>query len=222
MTLPALPCAAAGALAFAKKRIVLQPEPPALAQLLLVRFAIAAPGGTHLLPVFGILRKPFLVPRAVREHRSARWCKVSQLLSCPGRASAKRERRSGTQGRHDGSLQRCGALQFLRWVNASRVYPCASKLPISGKPEIGVSLRSRKRARCTRPGHETVDASRQQTVTPRPAAHTRCAGETRSAPPGGRASSRDSGTNPPRAKSSRARAAAATPGAPGRSRRGRA
>jgi hypothetical protein len=28
-------------------------------------------------------------------------------------------------------------------------------LPISGKPEIGVSFRSRKGARCTRPGHET-------------------------------------------------------------------
>jgi hypothetical protein len=28
-------------------------------------------------------------------------------------------------------------------------------LPISGKPEISVSFRSRKRARCTRPGHET-------------------------------------------------------------------
>jgi hypothetical protein len=27
-------------------------------------------------------------------------------------------------------------------------------LPISGKPEIGVSFRSRKRARYTRPGHE--------------------------------------------------------------------
>ena len=68
ITLPALPCTAAGALAFAKIRIVLQPEPPALAHLLLVRFAIAAPGGAHLLPVFGVLRKPFLVPRAVREH----------------------------------------------------------------------------------------------------------------------------------------------------------
>jgi len=27
-------------------------------------------------------------------------------------------------------------------------------VPISGKPEIGVSFRSRKRARYTRPGHE--------------------------------------------------------------------
>src|SRR6478736_1237680 len=68
VALPALPFAAAGALAFAKIRIVLQPEPPALAHLLLVRLAVAAPGGANLLPVFGILRKPFLVPRAVREH----------------------------------------------------------------------------------------------------------------------------------------------------------
>src|ERR1700754_3110815 len=52
ITLPALPCAAAGPLAFAKIRIGLQPEPPALAQLLLVRLAVAAPGGAHLLPVF--------------------------------------------------------------------------------------------------------------------------------------------------------------------------
>jgi hypothetical protein len=28
-------------------------------------------------------------------------------------------------------------------------------LPISGKPEIGVSFRSRKSARFARPGHET-------------------------------------------------------------------
>src|SRR6476620_1975862 len=68
ITLSSLPFAAAGALAFAKIRIVLQPEPPALAHLLLVRLAVAAPGGANLLPVFGILRKPFLVPRAVREH----------------------------------------------------------------------------------------------------------------------------------------------------------
>src|SRR4051812_5136881 len=66
VTLPALPFAAARALPFAKMRIVLQPEPPALAQLLLVRLAVAAPGGAHLLPVFGVLRKSFLVPRAVR------------------------------------------------------------------------------------------------------------------------------------------------------------
>src|SRR4051812_20573448 len=68
ITLSALPFAATGALAIAKMRIALQPEPPALAHLLLVGFAIAALGGAHLLPVFGILRKPFLVPRAAREH----------------------------------------------------------------------------------------------------------------------------------------------------------
>src|SRR4249919_3680320 len=45
ITFPALPCTAAGALALAKIRVVLQPEPPALAELLLVRLAIAAPGG---------------------------------------------------------------------------------------------------------------------------------------------------------------------------------
>ena len=63
---------------------------------------------------------------------------------------------------------------------------------------------------------------RNSDITPAPAAHTRSAGETRSAPPDDRASSRDSETDPPRARSSRAPAAAAAPAALCRSRRGRA
>ena len=62
-------------------------------------------------------------------------------VSCPGRASGS-ERRSGPQGDPtNGSAGRqpsCGP-----WVHASRVTRLAcTHVPISGRPEIGVSLRS--------------------------------------------------------------------------------
>jgi len=82
-------------------------------------------------------------------------------------------------------------------------------------------------ARCARTAPNTLTAysvskSAPGPLTPTPAAHTRSAGETRPAPHGDRASWRDSETNPRRARSSRAPAAAAAPAAQCRSRRGRA
>jgi hypothetical protein len=116
------------------------------------------------------------------------------LVSCPGRVQRGAAERNETR---DPAQQARSAAEFLLAIR--RVAPGSR-----------VSLRS--------PG--TRD--RRTTVTPHPAAHIRCGGESPTAPLGGRASWRDSGTSPPRARSSRARAAAAAPAAPCRSRRGKA
>jgi hypothetical protein len=68
-------------------------------------------------------------------------------LSCPGPSAAK----PGAQGDTSGSRFAILALGPRK----SGLPDLRAFTPISGRPEIGVSFRARKRARCTRPGHET-------------------------------------------------------------------
>ena len=75
--------------------------------------------------------------------------KIALPLALVSRASAARP---GTQEPHDGSC--CASRLFALGPRKSGLPDLRRYLPISGKPEIGVSLRSRKRARSARPGQE--------------------------------------------------------------------
>jgi hypothetical protein len=119
--------------------------------------ALARPNTWHLCAVSGVRteRRAMLLGLASARPklRSGPGSRSSRKPQC--RHGASRHRRATVAhgaarsqtlrdvGSRKGSTQPTTASRALRWVLASRVYPtCVIQLPISGKPAIGVSLRS--------------------------------------------------------------------------------
>jgi len=130
VALAALPRAVARTLPVAKRLVALPFPPPALANLVLVRLAIAALGGAHLGSIVGIFRIPFLVPRALTEQLSAH----RQV----GSAAQRRARNRHAEARRPAPKRRARRKAHMfdvpEWVVAEPAGPSAAPRRKNSRP----------------------------------------------------------------------------------------